>query len=1546
MGRPIVSGRLLHIILWTSIVGFLSMARLSEGVWSGCRPQPTVPSLPNDTESYQILSVRKPTTFVTTFSVSTSPYLLVDEIRQSGLYHEYLLIGPGYRKLKSKLVFDKSLLSMAEEEIILLLYEGDDIVSWKFEPDLVQQNLGKELLWAMMNSTGMLPALTIVNTTYQEVFHFHVDKGTAVSYNLPYPLPRSRVMIPPYDVVIEFPGNSRQFRTLKTMIDYFSFGLLRWRYSTLEPIPMRSLFPDLGSSGMAWPLEFSNPLNFSEDCIDTTKTTYGNELLCAYQKRIQRLENPCIKDMFIFYLIRGVRGTVAEPEKYRAVNRLYIIVPMVFNLLHHKGWYDLTPTYCAFPENYEECGDPKDVVLTNDHLLILTDKGLWVSASLNSSKENVSLPYRLKPLLKFTPIDACAKFSNFNCSEVGSSILSRQMIKRQRLFYTPVCHLFQYPYYDDVVMLVLEHLSQAPDLSEERDVFSVLYSAKPYNDWKILFHARHEFETRDGKMPIKEVIGVFFNHHRRHFDISLLLNDENGAERTLRFILPEPTEDGFLGYPELNGLLGNGHLEYEFPPTFHMTKVVVNPEPLDLFFLGNQVWVSEAGNPFAYLNVPYVLNYYGEPGLIDSCSFNHPDRTYVCVEKSNQDVLVGRVGLSYSPIAVDYTTIPEFDQIMVINVWPVSYRKHIVWSGHFIAGYSGKIMLWYLYNEINLVPLQQEAIGKYSSISDCLLLPTPIECQICNRLLEYKERFCRPVIETADPQFRMLALDSANLKPRVTAQHGPLVPFMIDGDKGLLFEADVPSTIPGYFPDRNYMHPINTGNKIFCKSLHLLPPGTPPGPSPPTLDDTCPPLEVDADDRPDDCELYIRHIKKLSRKGVDVFLNGFRAVLYVHIVKVFPMYPIPTDIMVLILKGTNRAVIQLDSSMFENRQNFFFRYGHIGQTLYIPEQFSILLEGFPKYNDIDPTKLDFTRMVGIATRFYRNGARVQVPPFKGFLINLRTDHYCDFQYKGYKLNTNGTKELELQIQAYNKRRKEMDTQRKKEREEHWNIMNKIIEKWPSYGAMFKPQNIIKEFPMEVNTYEKLEDKLLLTDIPTVAATKVRKLTVDPSIFVPPVRDTFDCKDDPEIWSITDGGCHLRLFLVKNPVIKQGGGRISLDKHDSLSFSVKLRALTPLGKSLTHRPLIGITNTNPKVLVVEKKEQFGGDPQTMEITLTPTGFQKGVATVSVRPYIVSTKCPFADGGFTIIVQVHRAEGRRLFVNYPIPQCKPKPGQGVQRPWKLDLPTCITRNELLEDKDPEGIIRRPDTPVGQIFFKNLPPNYRPPSLRGAEIPLSRNVYNVHPELPKYKNTYRISKETSVITQCFGKKKRADCDCSPDDELSDDALFTDCKRKAYRVKRGHKIEISAEYDRVMRDEDQFAEFFSPKRNWSMYVEEVNDRVEFALSSRPSLYLNTVNNDTQLHEGRKYFDMKDLRVTLHGTGLFHFRVGLADFESFDDVTGYFMLFCDDSELNHVQLVVIMLLTITICMVFVFLGFLIVRNRLSSQLPFQTSVKTKVKLE
>lgn len=57
------------------------------------------------------------------------------------------------------------------------------------------------------------------------------------------------------------------------------------------------------------------------------------------------------------------------------------------------------------------------------------------------------------------------------------------------------------------------------------------------------------------------------------------------------------------------------------------------------------------------------------------------------------------------------------------------------------------------------------------------------------------------------------------------------------------------------------------------------------------------------------------------------------------------------------------------------------------------------------------------------------------------------------------------------------------------------------------------------------------------------------------------------------------------------------------------------------------------------------------------------------------------------------------------------------------------------------------------------------------------------------------------------------------------------------------------------------------------------------------PNLYVNEINNDLSLNRGNTYYDARTLAVTVHGTGLFHFRVTLGHFETFDEVTGYFVV-------------------------------------------------------
>lgn len=92
---------------------------------------------------------------MTTKSIRFSPYVVTDPFRQSSLYHEYLLVGPGVASADPKLTDPDSvghniLSSDYEEEIHLLLYDLEAIqFSSKFA-NLIHQNLGKEYMFALI----------------------------------------------------------------------------------------------------------------------------------------------------------------------------------------------------------------------------------------------------------------------------------------------------------------------------------------------------------------------------------------------------------------------------------------------------------------------------------------------------------------------------------------------------------------------------------------------------------------------------------------------------------------------------------------------------------------------------------------------------------------------------------------------------------------------------------------------------------------------------------------------------------------------------------------------------------------------------------------------------------------------------------------------------------------------------------------------------------------------------------------------------------------------------------------------------------------------------------------------------------------------------------------------------------------------------------------------------------------------------------------------------------------------------------------------------
>jgi cation channel sperm-associated protein subunit beta len=348
--------------------------------------------------------------------------------------------------------------------------------------------------------------------------------------------------------------------------------------------------------------------------------------------------------------------------------------------------------------------------------------------------------------------------------------------------------------------------------------------------------------------------------------------------------------------------------------------------------------------------------------------------------------------------------------------------------------------------------------------------------------------------------------------------------------------------------------------------------------------------------------------------------------------------------------------------------------------------------------------------------------------------------------------------------------------------------------------------------------------------------------------------------------------------------------------------------------MMYRPLLVVSQSNPEVLRISSKFSRKFDRQTLQVLLKPTGVKQGVSSFVIRSQVSSISCS-SPSSFTFVVQCVRTEGRRLLITYP---------------------KTVDESEILAEGKPVVV-------NNQEIYKVLPTNYRPPSTRGVSVPLTTNVYNADPSKPMYQSWYKISKEKAEFKKCFMQSSREFCGCSIYDKLSDDPIFSDCKEKVYVATREEDLNISISYPPRLPDREQLQEYFSHTPRISVFIKEINGREDYSIRNKQDELHQEINKDTVISMGEKFYSGEPLTIKLHGTGLYHFKAELGRFHSFNEVTGYFILYSDTNDLDDVMLIMIVILTMTVCFVLVFFGFLRVRHRLVSHLPIRVEpLKTK----
>ena len=223
----------------------------------------------------------------------------------------------------------------------------------------------------------------------------------------------------------------------------------------------------------------------------------------------------------------------------------------------------------------------------------------------------------------------------------------------------------------------------------------------------------------------------------------------------------------------------------------------------------------------------------------------------------------------------------------------------------------------------------------------------------------------------------------------------------------------------------------------------------------------------------------------------------------------------------------------------------------------MPGNFSILLQGFK----------DDAHMFGVVTRFFRKALTLEYPSYYTFLIDMSTYTFrkemvrLDAVQRQLVIGSEMLVKNKYRLFKAKRDKMKKDINRKR-MEVGYPPIPFALEPEPgkkdSFGGRGKKRTkrASKNKPKgrQNGDSEPEEDK-------------------DPSSKIKPFKR----------WTIADGGCNFLLQLEDNPVLRSHGGRVTLDIHDAVSFSIKLRP--------TNECKIVISKLNTMIIYVKKSIEF-------------------------------------------------------------------------------------------------------------------------------------------------------------------------------------------------------------------------------------------------------------------------------------------------------------------------------------------------------------------
>lgn len=153
--------------------------------------------------------------------------------------------------------------------------------------------------------------------------------------------------------------------------------------------------------------------------------------------------------------------------------------------------------------------------------------------------------------------------------------------------------------------------------------------------------------------------------------------------------------------------------------------------------------------------------------------------------------------------------ITELINTQRVSPWPMKYYCDLLQMySIFVAGFSGRIILWFVYDpDLEAKSVQTEIGGGCHD--------EKAEPELCDDIKRWNQKGCT-VEKSGTIAFALVAIDPRQLSLRQDSCDGALVPFLVDANTAILYEAIVPGDQHYAYFDETYV-----GRQIFCMDYEL-----------------------------------------------------------------------------------------------------------------------------------------------------------------------------------------------------------------------------------------------------------------------------------------------------------------------------------------------------------------------------------------------------------------------------------------------------------------------------------------------------------------------------------------------------------------------------------------------------------------------------------------------------------------------------------------------------------------------------------------------------